>query len=67
MATVGKPSGNMPFASGEQPVSKEQLRKDRMNLALVVAVFAALIALMIWLASLGPPAGEYNFTYPLVP
>ena len=67
MATVGKPSGNVGFGSTEQPVSKEQLRKDRVNLALVILVFGVLIGLMVWLASMGPPAGEFDYTYPLIP
>jgi len=67
MATVGKSPQRADFASGEQPVTKEQLRRDRINLAVVVVVFAALIGLMIWLASMGPPAGNFDYTYPMVP
>lgn len=67
MASAGKPSRTNDFSSGDQPVSKEQLRKDRINLILVVVIFAALIGLMIWLASMGPGSGQFDYTYPLVP
>jgi hypothetical protein len=67
MATVGKSPQNAGSPSGEQPLSKEQLRKDRINLVLVVVVFAVLIGLMIWLASMGPSTGNIDYTYPMVP
>jgi hypothetical protein len=67
MATVGNSPQKADFTSGEQPLSKEQLRKDRINLVLVVVVFAALIGLMIWLASMGPTSGNVDYTYPMVP
>jgi len=67
MATVGKTPKNADFNSTEPTVTKEQLRKDRINLALVILVFGALIGLMIWLASMGPPAGEFDYTYPMIP
>ncbi len=67
MATVGKSPQKVDFASGGPTISKEQLRRDRINLALVVVVFSVLIGLMIWLASMGPPAGEFDYTYPLIP
>ena len=67
MATAGKMPQKLDVASGEPPVTKKQLRRDRINLGLVVLVFGALIALMIWLASMGPPAGEFDYTYPMFP
>jgi len=67
MATAGKPPRSTDFTSGEPPVSKEQLRKDRINLILVVVIFGALIGLMIWLASMGPAGGQFDYTYPMVP
>jgi hypothetical protein len=67
MATAGNAPQKMNFSTGESPVSKEQLRKDRINLALVLVVFAVLIGLMIWLASMGPPPGDYIYTYPMIP
>ena len=64
MATVGKTPQNSGSPSGEQPLSKEQLRKDRINLVLVVVVFAVLIGLMIWLASMGPSTGSIRLHLP---
>ena len=67
MSSAGKSPRNLNLGSGEGPVSKEQLRKDRINLALVLVVFGVLIGLMVWLASLGPPPVEYDYSYPLIP
>jgi hypothetical protein len=53
--------------SGDMPRGKEQLRRDRINLTIVIAVFAALIGLMIWLATLSPPTGGMDFGYPPMP
>ena len=54
-------------ASGDMSRSREQLRRDRINLTIVIAVFAALIGLMIWLATLSPPTGGMDFGYPPMP
>jgi hypothetical protein len=67
MATVGNSPHKSNLSSGEQAVSKEQLRRDRINLVLVVVVFGVLIGLMIWLASMSPSTGEFDYTYPLLP
>ncbi|MBN1589131.1 MAG: hypothetical protein JW888_06430 [Pirellulales bacterium] len=67
MATAGKAPQKTNIASHEAPVTKEQLRRDRINLALVVVIFGALIALMIWLATLGPPPGDFQHIYPTLP
>ncbi|HBO45147.1 MAG TPA: hypothetical protein DD670_14710 [Planctomycetaceae bacterium] len=67
MSSAGNSPRNLNFGSSEGPVSKEQLRKDRINLALVLVVFGGLIGLMIWLASMSPAPVEYDFSYPLIP
>jgi len=67
MTTVGKSPQKANLGSGEEAVGKEQLRRDRINLVLVVVVFGVLIGLMIWLASMGPPASQFDYTYPLIP
>jgi hypothetical protein len=67
MSTVGKTPKNAGLGSGEPPVSSQQLHRDRINLILVVVVFGVLIGLMIWLASMGPPAGDFDYSYPLIP
>ena len=68
MASVQQTPQKMDVSTSQgKSLSKEQLRRDRINLAIVIGVFAVLIALMIWLASLGPPPGDIQFTYPLVP
>ena len=67
MATVPQTSQKAQTPSGDVPRSKEQLRRDRISLVIVVAVFAALIALMVWLATLSPPSGVMDFGYPPMP
>ena len=67
MATVPHTPQKGNQTSNSPPISKEQLRRDRINLAVVLVVFAVLIGLMIWLASLGPPPADIHYTYPLVP
>ncbi len=47
-------------------VSPEQLRRDRISLVVVFAVFAGLVALMIWLATISPP-GNVDYIYPMIP
>ncbi len=46
------PRPMVPLPSGK-PHDDKQLRRDRWTAILVVAVMAALMALVIWLASLG--------------
>lgn len=54
MSTVMKShSGHQLPSPAKRPESDEQLRRDRWTLALVIAVMVALMALIIWLASLG--------------
>ena len=48
--------------------TKEQLRRDRISLAIVFVVFGGLIALMIWLAAIAPSTGTTsNYYYPIFP
>ena len=67
MATVPQTPQKSDMQSGDTPRSKEQLRRDRINLAIVITVFAVLIALMIWLATLSPPSSDMTFPYPPMP
>lgn len=51
----------------EKP-TREQLRRDRISLAIVFVVFGGLIALMIWLATIAPTAGTgSDYFYPIFP
>lgn len=48
--------------------SKEQLRKDRVKGVIIVAILVALMALMIWLASLGTgTTGGMEEFWPMMP
>ena len=67
MATAPRTPQKSEMPSGDMPRSREQLRRDRINLTIVIAVFAALIGLMIWLATLSPPTGGMNLGYPPMP
>jgi hypothetical protein len=67
MATAPQTPQKTDMHSGDTLRSREQLRRDRINLTIVIAVFAALIGLMIWLATLSPPTGGMNFGYPPMP
>ena len=67
MATVPQTPHKSDTHSGDTLRGKEQLRRDRINLAIVMAVFAALVALMIWLATVSPPSGDMTFPYPPMP
>jgi hypothetical protein len=67
MATVPQTPRKTDPQSGEMQRTSEQLRRDRINLGIVIAVFAALVAVMIWLATLSPPSGEMTFPYPPMP
>ena len=63
MATVQKTN-----ARGEGGGSARQLRRDRITGALVLAILAALVGLMIWLASLGDvPPENLNDYWPMMP
>lgn len=48
---------------GPPRLTPEELRQDRITFALVVAFVAALIALLVWMASVSPTVdpGAYNF------
>ena len=51
----------------DQP-TREQLRRDRISLAIVFVVFGGLIALMIWLATIAPTTGtSTDYFYPIFP
>jgi hypothetical protein len=67
MATVPQTPRKTDPQATEMPRTKEQLRRDRINLAIVLAVFAALVAMMIWLATISPPSGDMTFPYPPMP
>ena len=46
----------------------DQLRRDRITAVIVLVVFAALLALVAWLASLGGGGGEIDPMYwPMTP
>jgi len=48
--------------------TQEQLRRDRISLAVVFIVFGGLIALMIWLATIAPTSGtSTDYFYPIFP
>jgi hypothetical protein len=48
--------------------TREQLRRDRISLAIVFVVFGGLIALMIWLATIAPTSGtSSDYFYPIFP
>ena len=44
--------------TGQSPSDKRQLRRDRITAGVVMAVIAAMIALVVWLASLGNGSPE---------
>lgn len=51
---------------GRNPQDKQQLRRDRIVAAVVLVLFAVLMGLMIWLASLG--GGEaIDYEYWMMP
>ncbi|MGD9125988.1 MAG: hypothetical protein PVH19_01310 [Planctomycetia bacterium] len=47
--------------------TREELRRDRISLAIVFIVFGGLIALMIWLATIAPVSGSALDYYPIYP
>ena len=68
MATVPKPPQNMgPGGPGHEPREADQLRRDRIFFAIMVMAIVALFALVLWVASLGPPPASMDYDYPLVP
>lgn len=53
-ATTGNTVGRMGSGTPERPATDaDQRRRDRLTLLVVLALFAGLVALIIWLASLG--------------
>ena len=69
MSTVMKNSfGATPSPPTKTPLNKDQLRRDRRTAIIVVAVMAALMGLVIWLASMSgggvPEAIDY---WPMMP
>lgn len=68
MSTVQKtPQHHRSIGSQGEGLNSAQLRKDRISLIMVAVVFAAIIALMIWLASMAPPVNQSDFMFPLGP
>jgi hypothetical protein len=61
-----KPTKHTMSGSEGSSVTPEQLRRDRISLAVVFAIFAGLVALMIWLATISPP-GNVDYIYPMIP
>ena len=56
-----------PVQVDNQP-TREQIKRDRISLAIVFVVFGALIALMIWLATIAPVSGTTpDYYYPIFP
>ncbi len=62
-STFQKSGTNRP---GSSPRDKQQLRKDRISALIVLAIFAALIGLAIWLASFGESVPVDEF-WPMMP
>jgi hypothetical protein len=58
MATTPKAFSSGTKKPGKKSPSDEQVRKDRITGIIVVAALAALMVLIIWLASLGNGATE---------
>ena len=64
MSTVMKSSTGSMFPSPAMPQSDEsQLRHDRWTAAVVVAIVVAMMALIVWLASLGGGASYEVLNY----
>jgi len=67
MATVQKtprPSGQTPE---HKPDNADQLRRDRIFFAIMVVAIIALFALVLWVASIGPPPEGMDYGYPMFP
>lgn len=64
MSTVMKVHPNSTQPTKHTP-EERQLHKDRITLGIVLAVVAALIGLMVWLASISPglESGSYYWMY----
>ena len=58
MATVPHTFPNDVKKSGHGSPTGQQLRRDRMTAVVVLAIIAALLALMLWLASIANGAPE---------
>ena len=69
MSTVMKNSfGATPSPPTKTPLNKDQLWRDRRTAIIVVAVMAALMGLVIWLASLGDGVVPDGIDYwPMMP
>ena len=60
--TQTKPQQKAP-AETEKETHDDQLRKGRIMAVVVLLVFAALIALFVWLAASSPPSDPSSFDY----
>ena len=68
MATVQKtPQNPGPQVPQHKPRDADQLRRDRLFFAIMVAAIIALFALVLWVSSLGPPPEGMDYGYPLFP
>ena len=68
MATVPKTSQQPRKAPPEKrPDRKDQLRRDRMLAIVILIIFAALMGMMIWLASFGDVSEGVNYDYWMMP
>ena len=68
MSTAVRESfGTMPSPPTKAPLNKDQLRRDRRTAIVVVAVMAALMGLVIWLASLSGGVSEGIDYWPMMP
>ena len=60
------PKSSSPWA-GDRPKTKRESRHDLVGLLMLVLVFAALIALIVLAAVLGPPPTGGQFQLPIMP
>ena len=68
MATAPKIIPGPPRLKGKEPPNKDQLRRDRITGIVVLVILAAVMALMIWLASLGNGTSEsIYYEWPMMP
>ena len=68
MSTVMKNSlGGTPSPPMKTPLNQDQLRRDRRTAIIVVAVIAALMGLVIWLASMSGGVPEGIDYWPMMP
>jgi len=62
MATVPKtPQKATPHEPEHHPISKEQLRRERIHAAITVLLLVAAFALVVWLASMSPAPESVDY------